>query len=68
MAKKRLLDVDNRIFILKYTTIRFVITSSDVIHIVAVPSLGFKIDAVSGSISETWTRVTKKMSILRTML
>ncbi|MFP3120328.1 cytochrome c oxidase subunit II [Rickettsia sp. R2] len=57
---KRLLDVDNRIVIPENATVRFLITAGDVIHSFAVPSLGFKIDAVPGRINETWTRVAKK--------
>ncbi|WP_041405297.1 cytochrome c oxidase subunit II [Rickettsia prowazekii] len=60
IGQKRLLDVDNRIVIPENTTVRFLITAGDVIHSFAVPSLGFKIDAVPGRINETWTRVTKK--------
>ncbi|ABV74896.1 Cytochrome c oxidase polypeptide II [Rickettsia akari str. Hartford] len=58
--QKRLLDVDNRIIIPENATVRFLITAGDVIHSFAVPSLGFKIDAVPGRINETWTRVAKK--------
>ncbi|WP_392506397.1 cytochrome c oxidase subunit II [Rickettsia sp. 2024-CO-Wats] len=58
--QKRLLDVDNRIVIPENATVRFLITAGDVIHSFAVPSLGFKIDAVPGRINETWTRVAKK--------
>ncbi|WP_347938726.1 cytochrome c oxidase subunit II [Rickettsia oklahomensis] len=58
--QKRLLDVDNRIVIPENTNVRFLITAGDVIHSFAVPSLGFKIDAVPGRINETWTRVAKK--------
>ncbi|WP_341793829.1 cytochrome c oxidase subunit II [Rickettsia endosymbiont of Ceutorhynchus obstrictus] len=58
--QKRLLDVDNRIVIPENTTVRFLITAGDVIHSFAVPSLGFKIDAVPGRVNETWTRIAKK--------
>lgn len=58
--QKRLLDVDNRIVIPENATVRFLITAGDVIHSFAVPSLGFKIDAVPGRVNETWTRVAKK--------
>ncbi len=58
--QKRLLDVDNRIVIPENATVRFLITAGDVIHSFAVPSLGFKIDAVPGRINETWTRIVKK--------
>lgn len=41
----RLLDVDNRVLIPVDTHIRFIVTSNDVIHNFACPSLGMKIDA-----------------------
>jgi cytochrome c oxidase subunit 2 len=59
-GQKRLLDVDNRLVIPENATVRFLITAGDVIHSFAVPSLGFKIDAVPGRINETWTRIAKK--------
>jgi cytochrome c oxidase subunit 2 len=44
----RLLEVDNRILLPINTHIRFIVTSTDVIHSFAVPSLGIKIDAIPG--------------------
>ena len=41
----RLLEVDNRVIVPELTHIRFVITSGDVIHSFACPSLGIKCDA-----------------------
>lgn len=58
-GQKRLLDVDNRIFIPAGKVVRFVITAADVIHSFAVPSFGIKTDAVPGKINETWVKVDK---------
>jgi len=52
---KRLLQTDNALHLPTSTHIRFVITSSDVIHSWAVPSLGIKLDAVPGRLSQTPT-------------
>jgi len=40
-----MLEVDNRVIVPELTHIRFVITSGDVIHSFACPSLGIKCDA-----------------------
>lgn len=47
----RLLDVDNRVVIPVSTHIRLLITSADVLHSWAVPSLGIKCDAVPGRLN-----------------
>ena len=49
----RLLDVDNRLLIPVNTHVRFIVTSNDVIHDWAVPSLGIKIDANPGRLNQT---------------
>ena len=41
----RMLEVDNRVILPELTHVRFIITSGDVIHSFAVPSLGVKSDA-----------------------
>jgi cytochrome c oxidase subunit 2 len=46
----RLLDVDNRLIVPNDCHIRLIITSSDVLHSFAVPSLGVKLDACPGKI------------------
>jgi cytochrome c oxidase subunit 2 len=56
----RLLEVDNRVVVPVNTTIRVLITSNDVLHSWAVPSLGVKMDSVPGRLNETWIRVTKE--------
>lgn len=48
----RLLDVDNRLVIPESLPIRFLVSSSDVLHSWTVPSFGVKIDAVPGRINQ----------------
>nr|QDI94078.1 cytochrome c oxidase subunit II [Leucophoroptera quadrimaculata] len=48
----RLLEVDNRIILPMNTTIRILVTSSDVIHSWTIPSLGVKIDGTPGRINQ----------------
>ena len=49
----RLLDVDNHVLLPINTTIRLVITSSDVIHCWTIPNFGVKVDACPGRLSQT---------------
>jgi len=49
----RLLEVDNQLVVPVNAHIRLVVTSTDVIHDFAVPSLGLKIDAVPGRLNQT---------------
>jgi cytochrome c oxidase subunit 2 len=49
----RLLEVDNGLILPILTHIRVLVTSADVLHCWAVPSLGVKIDAVPGRINQT---------------
>jgi len=49
----RLLEVDNRLVLPDQTHIRLLVTSSDVIHSWAVPSLGIKVDAIPGRLNQT---------------
>lgn len=53
----RLLDVDNRVVIPSGENIRALITSRDVLHSWALPSLGIKIDAVPGRLNQFVFRV-----------
>jgi cytochrome c oxidase subunit 2 len=55
----RLLEVDNRIVVPINTTIKVLLTSTDVIHSWAVPALGIKTDCVPGRLNETWMRIDK---------
>jgi cytochrome c oxidase subunit 2 len=48
----RLLTVDHPLFLPVETNIRLLITSKDVIHSFAVPSLGLKVDAVPGRLNQ----------------
>ena len=51
-AVVRLIDVDNRIIVPSQEYIRALITSRDVLHSWALPSLGLKIDAVPGRLNQ----------------
>jgi cytochrome c oxidase subunit 2 len=53
MGQLRLLEVDNRLTVPIETHIRMLITSSDVLHSWAVPSLGVKLDACPGRLNQT---------------
>ena len=55
----RLLEVDERMIVPVNTTVRLLITSSDVLHNWAMPAFGIKTDTVPGRINETWFHVTK---------
>nr|YP_007890606.1 cytochrome c oxidase subunit II [Histiona aroides]AGH24100.1 cytochrome c oxidase subunit 2 [Histiona aroides] len=52
LGQLRLLEVDNRIVVPTNTHIRFLITSADVLHSWAVPSLGVKVDAMPGRLNQ----------------
>jgi len=56
----RLLEVDNRLILPVGINIKFLITSTDVLHSFAVPSLGIKLDASPGRLNQVF------VSILRT--
>jgi len=56
----RLLDVDNPVIVPVGTIVRVQITSDDVIHSWAIPSLGVKTDAVPGRLAETWIEIPKE--------
>lgn len=49
----RLLEVDNRVVLPIEITIRMLISSEDVLHSWAVPSLGLKTDAIPGRLNQT---------------
>nr|WMQ72239.1 cytochrome oxidase subunit II [Tibicina steveni] len=48
----RLIEVDNRLILPFTTQIRLMITSTDVLHSWAIPSLGIKVDAVPGRLNQ----------------
>jgi cytochrome c oxidase subunit 2 len=52
LGQLRLLEVDNRIVVPANTHLRMIITSADVLHSWAVPSLGVKCDAVPGRLNQ----------------
>lgn len=49
----RLLEVDNRVVLPIQITIRMLVSSEDVLHSWAVPSLGLKTDAIPGRLNQT---------------
>ena len=55
--QKRLLDVDNPLVVPVDTTIRVLITGTDVIHSWFVPPFGVQEYAIVGRINESWMRV-----------
>ena len=59
-GQPRLLTVDNKVYLPVETNIRLLMTSADVIHNWALPSLSIKLDTVPGRTNETWTRIHEK--------
>lgn len=55
----RLLDVDNPLVIPYNVSVRFIVTSTDVIHDFAVPSLAIKMDANPGRLNQVSTLVNR---------
>jgi cytochrome c oxidase subunit 2 len=53
----RLLEVDNVLFVPAGVPLTFLITSTDVIHSWAVPSLGIKVDAIPGRLNQVCVTV-----------
>ena len=53
LGELRLLEVDNRIVLPINTHVRVLITSADVLHSWAVPSLGVKLDACPSRLNQT---------------
>jgi cytochrome c oxidase subunit 2 len=52
LGELRLLEVDNRVVLPINTQVRMIITSADVLHSWACPSLGVKCDAVPGRLNQ----------------
>lgn len=48
----RLLETDNRVLIPSNFPLRFIVSSSDVIHSWTIPSFGIKIDAIPGRLNQ----------------
>ncbi|MFZ5608303.1 MAG: cytochrome c oxidase subunit II [Pseudomonadota bacterium] len=59
-GQRRLLETDNRVVVPVDTTVKLLVTASDVIHAWAVPAFGIKIDAVPGRINEVWFKVEEE--------
>jgi cytochrome c oxidase subunit 2 len=55
----RLLSVDNPVVVPTNKVVKLLITSGDVLHSFAVPSLGIKRDAIPGRVNETWFKISK---------
>nr|YP_001315116.1 cytochrome c oxidase subunit 2 [Chlorokybus atmophyticus]ABO15097.1 cytochrome c oxidase subunit 2 [Chlorokybus atmophyticus] len=53
LGQLRLLEVDNRVVVPANTHVRMIVTSADVLHSWAVPSLGIKCDAIPGRLNQT---------------
>lgn len=53
----RQLSADTALVIPEDTTVRILVTASDVLHSFAMPAFGIKTDAVPGRLNETWVRV-----------
>jgi cytochrome c oxidase subunit II len=56
-GQPRLLTTDTRVVLPVDTTVRVLVTATDVLHSWAVPAFGVKMDAVPGRINETWVRI-----------
>nr|QWK45002.1 cytochrome oxidase subunit II [Analipus japonicus] len=56
----RLLEVDNRLVVPINTHIRVLVTSADVLHSWAVPSLGVKVDACPGRLNQVFLYVKRE--------
>lgn len=54
IVTRRLLDTDTRVVVPVDTTVKVLVTASDVLHAWTIPAFGFKIDAVPGRTNETW--------------
>lgn len=55
----RLLEVDNRVTLPVGTSIRFLVTSGDVLHSWSVPSMGIKVDAIPGRLNQVISLITR---------
>ena len=60
LGQLRLLEVDNRVVVPAKTHLRIIVTSADVPHSWAVPSLGVKCDAVPGRLNQTSISVQRE--------
>lgn len=56
----RLLAVDNEVVVPVGETVRVLVTAADVLHSLAVPAFGIKMDAVPGRLNETWFKAERE--------
>jgi heme/copper-type cytochrome/quinol oxidase subunit 2 len=56
----RMLEVDNRVILPELTHVRFVVTSADVIHSYACPSLAIKCDAYPGRLNQVSVLINRE--------
>nr|YP_010248546.1 cytochrome c oxidase subunit 2 [Pneumocystis oryctolagi]QTK22310.1 cytochrome c oxidase subunit 2 [Pneumocystis oryctolagi] len=56
----RQLEVDSRVVVPVNTHIRWIVTSADVIHDLAIPALGIKVDANPGRLNQTSTLIQRE--------
>lgn len=56
----RLLETDNRVVLPVRKWVRMIISSADVLHSWAVPSLGIKVDACPGRLNQIFVYVTRR--------
>jgi cytochrome c oxidase subunit 2 len=59
-GKKRLLEVDNPVVLPVDTTIRILVSGTDVIHSWFLPALGVQEYAVVGRANESWVKITRE--------
>jgi cytochrome c oxidase subunit 2 len=59
-GQPRLLTVDNEMVVPVNKVVHVLTTGADVIHSLAVPSFGIKIDAIPGRINETWFKAERE--------
>ena len=57
---RRLLSVDNPVYVPVGKNIRIIVTADDVIHSWAVPAFGVKKDTVPGRLNETWFKAERE--------
>ena len=56
----RMLEVDNRVILPELTHVRFIVTAADVIHALAVPALGIKVDAYPGRLNQVSVLINRE--------
>jgi cytochrome c oxidase subunit 2 len=59
-GQPRLLAVDNEMVVPVNKVVKIQVTAADVLHSFAVPSFGFKIDAIPGRLNEAWFKADRE--------